>query len=173
MAPCLPPGANLAAGQPSTPAYYTTPMQVVGLPVTCEVAARNTFSVIRGCNGSVWTWGLNVDGQWGDGTTTFRRTPVQILTAPFITSIASGSTFGLAIGADDSIVSWGRNSNGQLGDGTDYQRLRPTSIGAWLEPTPTLSVVSGTHGTPQTVTVASADTAAAIHRSRPPLPCCM
>ena len=47
-------------------------------------------------DGSAWAWGLNTDGQLGDGTKTNRSTPVRI---PGITG-----AFGLGGGVNYSIV---------------------------------------------------------------------
>jgi len=68
-------------------------------------------------NGGVRCWGLNDNGQLGDGTTTSRSTPptsdmltgVQAITADYAHTCALMGTGG--------VHCWGGNDNGQLGDG--------------------------------------------------------
>jgi alpha-tubulin suppressor-like RCC1 family protein len=76
---------------------------------------------------SVWTWGSNIWGQLGDGTTTSRATPEEVsgINAPSIVGIAANNAFSAALGSDGTVWEWGSNNYGQLGDGTTTERLRP------------------------------------------------
>jgi alpha-tubulin suppressor-like RCC1 family protein len=42
------------------------------------VAAGSAHSVVLKSDGTVWTFGLNSDGQLGDDSWTGRKTPVQV-----------------------------------------------------------------------------------------------
>ncbi|MEV4558149.1 hypothetical protein AB0K51_14315 [Kitasatospora sp. NPDC049285] len=78
----------------------------------------------------VRAWGLNTNGQLGDGTKTQRQTPVSVVGlagAEVATIVAGGSTsadgktasgFALALLANGTVEAWGRNDKGQLGNGT-------------------------------------------------------
>ena len=82
-------------------------------------------------DGSLWAWGLNRDGQLGDGTTIDRVSPVKIMDD--VVSVSAGSAHTLAVKSDGSLWSWGsnaRNSNGtgRLGDGTTEDRHAPVKI---------------------------------------------
>jgi PKD repeat protein len=81
-------------------------------------------------NGTVRTWGLNADGQLGDGTTTLRRTPVTVVGLDNAVAIAAGRDMGYALRADGTVVAWGRNDEGQLGDGSTTRRTTPVRVGS-------------------------------------------
>ncbi len=85
-------------------------------------------------NGRLFTWGLNNNGQLGDGTTISKFTPTEI-TSNFtlasgetIVDISLGEEHSSAITSIGSIFTWGNNNYGQLGDGTTTTKLIPTDI---------------------------------------------
>lgn len=92
------------------------------------VAAGGTHTVVLKTNGMVWSWGRNVDGQVGDGTTARRSSPVQVNGLTGITAIAAGLDHTLALKDDGTVWSWGRNNFGQLGDGTMTNALYPVQV---------------------------------------------
>jgi alpha-tubulin suppressor-like RCC1 family protein len=105
------------------------PVQVTGITGTVTaIAAGDNHSLALTSDGKVWTWGLNGNGQLGDGGTTARSTAGQVagITA---TAIAGGSGYSLAVlFPSGAMKSWGLNSNYQLGDGTNTQALNPVSV---------------------------------------------
>ena len=96
----------------------STPAQVSGLPIIVAVAAGNDFTLALDENHSVWSWGNNLSGQLGDGSTAFRRTsPVAVVGLPLtVVAIAAGTSHAVALTSTGAIWTWGSNSNGQLGD---------------------------------------------------------
>jgi WD40 repeat protein len=60
---------------------HPTPTQVPGLSNVLAVAAGDYFTLALERDGSVWAWGLNLDGQLGDGTQTNRSSPVQVMSS--------------------------------------------------------------------------------------------
>ncbi|MDY0140107.1 MAG: hypothetical protein RBR50_10435, partial [Candidatus Izemoplasmatales bacterium] len=84
--------------------------------------------------GRVLTWGNNLSGRLGDGTTTSTAIPIDI-TQNFnlhlneeIKYITTGYLSGAAITSEYRVFTWGDNSSGQLGDGTITNRYNPTDI---------------------------------------------
>ena len=72
----------------------------------------------RRSDGRVWAWGLNTDGQVGDGSLTQRDTAVQVLGLAGIRSVAAGAANGYALTTSDTVWAWGVGQVGQLGNGT-------------------------------------------------------
>lgn len=97
------------------------------------IAVGLDFCLVLASDGLVYTWGNNVNGQLGDGTTLQRTTPVAVdmsgvLNGKTVAAIATGRNHSLALSSDGHIYAWGNNANGQLGDGTTTQRKTPVAV---------------------------------------------
>jgi len=73
-------------------------------------------------DGSVWTWGLNRDGQLGDGTQTNHLNPVQVMVGngvPLsgIVAISAGKDFSVAMNSSGKLFTWGSDWAGQVTGG--------------------------------------------------------
>ncbi len=114
-----------------TTANTLVPTQVASLGTNnVAVETGHNHTVVLKSNGTVWTFGLNSDGQLGDGTTTLRRSPVQVSGITDAVGIAAGRDMSYAIRSGGQLWAWGRNELGQLGDGTTTRRLTPVRVGA-------------------------------------------
>jgi alpha-tubulin suppressor-like RCC1 family protein len=67
-------------------------------------------------------WGLNSDGQLGDGTNAARSTPVAVLGVSGAAQVSTGDSFACALLSAGTVKCWGYNGGGQLGDGTKVSR---------------------------------------------------
>ncbi|MFF0749734.1 RCC1 domain-containing protein [Streptomyces sp. NPDC004267] len=67
-------------------------------------------------DGTVQSWGGNVNGQLGDGTTVNRGFPAAVAGLSGVSGIAAGLDFALAL-RGGRVLAWGNDSYGQLGDG--------------------------------------------------------
>jgi alpha-tubulin suppressor-like RCC1 family protein len=96
---------------------FLLPVQVPGLPSAAGIAGGDLTSVALGSDGSVWTWGANLDGALGDGSTTsIRPSPAQIIAAGSgIIRVAAGGNHSVALKANGTVVGWGSNGSGELG----------------------------------------------------------
>jgi alpha-tubulin suppressor-like RCC1 family protein len=92
-----------------------------------EAGDYHTLAIAQ--NGTLWSWGINVDGQLGLGDNTDRNTPTQVGTATNWQSISCGSYHTLGIKTDGTLWSWGHNGSGQLGLGDNTVRNTPTQVG--------------------------------------------
>ncbi len=99
--------------------------------ISAIAAGAGHSLALKSSDGTVYIWGINSNGQIGDGTTTSPRTsPYQIPLATLsgVTAIAAGDAFSIALKADNTVRAWGLNSSGQLGDGTTTQRTLPVTV---------------------------------------------
>lgn len=95
----------------------------------CMVSAGGVFTAAIKTDGTLWTWGQNLYGELGDGTTTARCSPATVAGGGSNwCSVESGNYFVLALKTDGTLWTWGRNTGGQLGDGTTTSRCSPGTV---------------------------------------------
>ena len=144
----------------------TSAVAVANLTNITAVSAGGNHTLARESDGTVWAFGLSNWGQVGDGEQANRNTPVEITSIASIDAVGAGLDHSLAVTSDGVVYTWGRNAAYQLGDGTTEYRTSPTAMSAagydWKVATPTMSVVSGTYTTNQTVTITVATSGATI-----------
>lgn len=115
------------------------PVQVAGLGPgsgVIAIAAGFRSSMAIKTDGTVLTWGTNVNGQIGDNTTTNRLTPVQVIGLGPGSGVIAGASGGgltgqgwnMALKSDGTVLAWGNNAEGQLGDGTMIGRRTPVQV---------------------------------------------
>ena len=108
-------------------------------PVKASLPAGTTITSIAGgdfhtlavtSDGKALAWGLNGNGQLGDGTTTDSSVPVQVAlpSGTIVTAVAGGDHHSLALTSSGQVLSWGSNSNGQLGNGTTTDSSIPVLV---------------------------------------------
>ena len=73
------------------------------------------MSCARKSNNDVWCWGLNSDGEFGDGTKNNHTSPVMVATAA---SFAPGMYHACYVASDSSIECQGWNGHARLGNGS-------------------------------------------------------
>ena len=124
-------GSNVEGQQGrGTTANTLSPTRVTSLGTdNVAVETGHNHTVVLKNNGTVWTFGLNSDGQLGDGTLTTRRTPVQVNGISDAVAIAAGRDMTYAIRSNGQLWGWGRNAEGEMGDGTTTRRLAPVRVG--------------------------------------------
>lgn len=81
------------------------------------------FNAAIKTDGSLWTWGGNISGQLGNGTTEDSSVPIRVMED--VVAVSCGGRHAAAIKADGSLWTWGGNYSGQLGIdmSIDYQTL--------------------------------------------------
>jgi alpha-tubulin suppressor-like RCC1 family protein len=84
-----------------------------GLMHTCALTVQ----------GAAYCWGLNADGQLGNGGNANSPTPVPVAGGLTFEAISAGWWHTCALTATGAAYCWGLNFHGQLGDGSNATTL--------------------------------------------------
>ena len=108
----------------------STPTNVFGLASgVSQLALGYQHTCALRVTGTVRCWGLNLDGQVGDGTATDRVKPVNVVGLPAgIRKVAAGGAHTCAITSGYGVTCGGFNDSGQLGDGTTFSSSTPVDV---------------------------------------------
>jgi len=114
--------------------FRQTPFRVApffGSGALSAGASHTCANITVGGTGGLFCWGLNDNGQLGDGTTTERSSPAVVSGGPF-SSVAAGGSHTCALTSAGAAYCWGANDKGQLGDGTTTMRTSPVPVSGGL-----------------------------------------
>ncbi len=102
------------------------------LPVGPFMAAGHDHTCAIATTGTTLCWGLNQDGQLGDGTRTARLVPTVVGGPQSFVALAAGVRHTCGLTATGAAHCWGDNTFGQLGDGSRSDRLLPAAVAGGL-----------------------------------------
>ncbi|MEM7133160.1 MAG: C13 family peptidase [Chloroflexota bacterium] len=107
-----------------------TPVDVSKLPSDItQIALGREHTCALSSSSGVFCWGLNSDGQLGDGTNDDRHDATALpRLSDRVMSIAAGAQHSCVITTEDQAQCWGSNDHGQLGDGTKTSRSTPVTV---------------------------------------------
>ena len=93
-----------------------------------QVSGGQYFTAAIKTDGTLWTWGSNLYGKLGDGTSTSRSSPVTTVAGGTNwKQVSGGQNFTAAIKTDGTLWTWGLNGVGQLGNNTTSDRSSPVT----------------------------------------------
>jgi len=108
-------GSNQTYSSLLVPVNYTFSGNILKLVASYHV-------LILTSTGNLYSWGANMYGQLGDGTTQQSSTPVPVntsfLVGKTVAEISVGSYHSVVLTTDGTVFTWGDNFQGQLGIGT-------------------------------------------------------
>ena len=103
-------------------------MRVDQLADVTQVAAGESYTCALHTDGTVACWGLNSEGQLGDGTHEFRQRPTPVVGLRDVVRIAARNNHTCALTRSGDVSCWGLNAHGEVGDGTTTYRATPVRI---------------------------------------------
>jgi alpha-tubulin suppressor-like RCC1 family protein len=115
-----------------TTTQSTTAVTVLGSPFPLfgqgATAAGEGHTCALTDVGGVKCWGLNSNGQLGNGNTTSSTTAVTVTGVSGATALTAGLRHSCAVVAGGAVQCWGYNLYGQLGNGTTMQSTTAVTV---------------------------------------------
>lgn len=106
---------------------WNTPRELMQGVKTISIGGE-TVAALK-TDGSLWTWGNNVTGQFGyecENGGLISAIPGKVMEN--VADICMSDGYSTALKTDGSLWTWGANDKGQLGDGTTIGRIEPKKI---------------------------------------------
>ena len=135
--------------------WYSSPVQLPGttwerIDIGWQGTSEGGHSIGTKSDGTLWTWGVNSNGDLGHNNRTNRSSPVQIPGTTWTKVISGGRMNCQAIKTDNTLWVWGQNVEGHLGINVVGHRSSPCQVpGTWSVVNTSYAVMMGvrTNGT--------------------------
>ncbi len=105
--------------------YYYTVAAVNSLETSSQSSEASAIDMST--SGTVWAWGFNGGGDFGNGTTTSSTTPVDV-GLNGVTAIACNSGDSIFLESNSTVWESGMNDDGELGNGTTSATDVPVEV---------------------------------------------
>lgn len=106
----------------------SVPVNVGGLANVSQLSIRDGHSFALLADGTLRGWGINGEGQLGNGTKTNAYTPTPVSGVSNAIAVTAGYLHACALFKDGTAQCWGSNASGQLGDGTTIDKNTPVPV---------------------------------------------
>jgi alpha-tubulin suppressor-like RCC1 family protein len=126
-AKCWGQGPQGQLGDGSVAVQQTSPQPVSGLTNIRQLALGHHFSCALKNDYSVWCWGENINGVFGNGTGTGSNMPVAGASGPY-EKLSAGDTSVCGLKSTGLVDCWGANESGQLGNGSLTNSSTPVAV---------------------------------------------
>jgi len=156
-------------GQLGNNSTTNSSLPVAVLTAGTALAGKTVISVATGLyhsmalcsDGTIASWGDNINGELGNNTTTNSSVPVAVITTgtplagKSVVAVILGSYHSLALCSDGTLASWGYNGYGELGNGSTTQSALPVAVTTAGTPLAGKTVVSAAAGTYHNIALCS------------------
>jgi alpha-tubulin suppressor-like RCC1 family protein len=123
-----------------------TAVKVPGISDAVALTAGFNHTCAMRATGQILCWGLNNDGQLGNGSIANTATPTAPIGLTNIVSVAAASNNTCALSAQGEAFCWGDNSKGQLGIGSANQDISDVpNLVQGLSDEPVIALTGGAH----------------------------
>jgi alpha-tubulin suppressor-like RCC1 family protein len=119
---------EIGNGSGSLLTKVATPVSVTGLSNAVALSAGSFMTCAVLTDATVKCWGLNAQGQMGNGSLIDQPTPAAVSGLADAVSVSSKGQHVCTMRTNNLLSCWGGNSNGKLGDGTTVNRSVPTDV---------------------------------------------
>ena len=110
---------------------YSSPKQVGALKTWSKLGgSHSSYFSVSGTktDGTLWTWGRNINGTLGLGDAVARSSPTQVGALTNWSFATTGANMMAAIKTDGTLWTWGTGSNGRLGIYNNYNYSSPKQV---------------------------------------------
>jgi len=120
---CWGSNVNGEVGSAASPAHLLVPTPLTAVSGAAAVSCGAYYTCTAQADGTALCWGLNDNGQIGDGTlpnttttANYIKRPTPVLGVSDVLVVSTASQHACALTTHGAIACWGNNSSGQVGD---------------------------------------------------------
>ena len=122
---------NGISGRNNNSGQVNSPVQVGSLTTWADISADKAQHCLAvTTSGTLFSWGLNDNGQLGSNTITNLSSPVQVGALTNWSKGFAGAVTSFAVKTDGTLWAWGRGDYGMLGLNSVTSRSSPVQVGA-------------------------------------------